>query len=44
MLPELRWLRERSSLPILADESAVFEDDLAMLGGVVDGVVVKLAK
>jgi L-alanine-DL-glutamate epimerase-like enolase superfamily enzyme len=43
-LPELRWLRERSSLPILADESAVFEDDLPMLRGVVDGVVVKLAK
>ena len=44
MLPELRWLRERSSLPILADESAVFEADLDMLQGVVDGVVVKLAK
>jgi L-alanine-DL-glutamate epimerase-like enolase superfamily enzyme len=43
-LPELRWLRERSSLPIMADESAVFEDDLPMLDGVVDGVVVKLAK
>lgn len=43
-LPELRWLRERSSLPILADESAVFEEDLPMLQGVVDGVVVKLAK
>ncbi len=43
-LPELRWLRERSSLPILADESAVFESDLPMLQGVVDGVVVKLAK
>ena len=43
-LAELRWLRERSSLPIMADESAVFEDDLAMLDGVVDGVVVKLAK
>jgi L-Ala-D/L-Glu epimerase len=43
-LPELRWLRERSSLPILADESAVFEADLPMLEGVVDGVVVKLAK
>ena len=27
-LPQLRWLRERSSLPILADESAVFEEDL----------------
>jgi L-alanine-DL-glutamate epimerase-like enolase superfamily enzyme len=43
-LPELRWLRERSSLPILADESAVFEDDLPALDGVVDGIVVKLAK
>jgi len=44
MLAELRWLRERSSLPIMADESAVFEADLPMLQGVVDGVVVKLAK
>lgn len=43
-LAQLRWLRERSSLPILADESAVFEEDLPMLEGVVDGVVVKLAK
>ena len=43
-LPQLRWLRERSSLPILADESAVFEADLEMLQGIVDGVVVKLAK
>jgi L-alanine-DL-glutamate epimerase-like enolase superfamily enzyme len=44
MLPELRWLRERSSLPIMADESAVFADDLPVLQGVVDGIVVKLAK
>ena len=44
MLPELRWLRERSSLPIMADESAVFESDLPMLEGVVDGIVIKLAK
>ncbi|MFN8622208.1 MAG: dipeptide epimerase [Chloroflexota bacterium] len=43
-LAEHRWLRERSSLPILADESAVFEEDLPMLEGVFDGVVVKLAK
>jgi L-Ala-D/L-Glu epimerase len=43
-LPQLRWLRERSSLPILADESAVFVDDVEMLEGVVDGIVVKLAK
>ena len=44
MVPELRWLRERSSLPIMADESAVFIEDLAVLAGAVDGVVVKLAK
>jgi L-alanine-DL-glutamate epimerase-like enolase superfamily enzyme len=43
-LAELRWLRERSSLPILADESAVFEHDLDMLVDAVDGIVVKLAK
>jgi L-alanine-DL-glutamate epimerase-like enolase superfamily enzyme len=43
-LAQLRWLRERSNLPILADESAVFEEDLALLEGIVDGVVVKLAK
>ena len=43
-IPQLRWLQERSSLPILADESAVFEEDLEMLDGVVAGVVVKLAK
>ena len=44
MLPQLRWLRERSSLPIMADESAVSVEDLLLLDGVVDGVVVKLAK
>ena len=44
MVPELRWLRERSSLPIMADESAVFVEDLPLLEGAVDGVVVKLAK
>ena len=44
MLPQLRWLRERSSLPIMADESAVSVEDLPMLEGVVDGIVVKLAK
>jgi L-alanine-DL-glutamate epimerase-like enolase superfamily enzyme len=43
-LAQLRWLRERSNVPILADESAVFEEDLAILEGAVDGVVVKLAK
>ncbi len=43
----LDWLRDLhavSSLPIVADESAVFEEDLDSLVGVVAGVNVKLAK
>jgi L-alanine-DL-glutamate epimerase-like enolase superfamily enzyme len=43
-LDQLRWLQERSSLPIVADESAVTIDDLDGLRGVVAGVNVKLAK
>ena len=43
-LPQSRWLQERSSLPIMLDESAVFEDDLIPLEGAVAGVVVKLGK
>jgi L-alanine-DL-glutamate epimerase-like enolase superfamily enzyme len=41
---DLAWLQERSSLPIVADESAVVLDDLDALEGVVAGVNVKLAK
>jgi L-alanine-DL-glutamate epimerase-like enolase superfamily enzyme len=41
---DLGWLQERSSIPIVADESAVTEEDLDALAGVVDGVNVKLAK
>ena len=41
---DLAWLQERSALPIVADESAVFEEDLEALEGVVAGVNVKLAK
>ena len=41
---QLRWLQERSSLPIVADESAVTIRDLRGLVGVVAGVNVKLAK
>ncbi|HET7026132.1 MAG TPA: dipeptide epimerase [Candidatus Limnocylindrales bacterium] len=37
-------LQARSSLPIVADESAVFDEDLDALVGVVAGVNVKLAK
>jgi L-Ala-D/L-Glu epimerase len=43
-LDQLRWLQERSSLPIVADESAVTIEDLEGLVGVVAGVNVKLAK
>jgi len=43
-LDQLRWLQERSSLPIVADESCVSIDDLEGLVGVVAGVNVKLAK
>ena len=41
---DLAWLQERSTLPIVADESAVTDEDLAALDGVVAGVNVKLAK
>jgi L-Ala-D/L-Glu epimerase / N-acetyl-D-glutamate racemase len=41
---DLAWLQQRSSLPIVADESAVTTDDLEGLVGVVAGVNVKLAK
>jgi L-alanine-DL-glutamate epimerase-like enolase superfamily enzyme len=41
---DLRWLQERSPLPIVADESAVTIEDLDALVGVVAGVNVKLAK
>lgn len=43
-LQQLRWLQERSSLPIVADESCVVYEDLESLVGVVQGVNVKLAK
>ena len=43
-LDQLGWLQERSSLPLVADESCVLLEDLEALVGVVDGVNVKLAK
>ena len=43
-LDQLRWLQERSSLPIVADESCVFPEDLDGLVSVVGGVNIKLAK
>jgi L-alanine-DL-glutamate epimerase-like enolase superfamily enzyme len=41
---DLAWLQERSPLPIVADESLVFAEDLRPLRGAVAGVNVKLAK
>lgn len=43
-LDQLRWLQERSALPLVADESCVVLADLERLVGVVAGVNVKLAK
>ena len=42
--PTTRWLQERSSLPIVADESAVTSRTSTRSSGVVAGVNVKLAK
>jgi L-alanine-DL-glutamate epimerase-like enolase superfamily enzyme len=41
---DLGWLQERSTLPIVADESCVLPEDLEALDGLVAGVNVKLAK
>jgi L-alanine-DL-glutamate epimerase-like enolase superfamily enzyme len=40
----LRLLRERSRIPIIADESCRVADDIAHLAGHVDGINIKLAK
>ncbi len=43
-LEGLRFVRERSALPIVADESCLVAADVPKLAGVVDGVNLKLAK
>lgn len=43
-LEGLRFVRDRSPLPIIADESCLVATDVARLAGVVDGVNLKLAK
>lgn len=43
-LEEWRYVHEHSQLPIFADESCGRANDAARLAGVVDGIVVKLAK
>ena len=40
----LRFVRERSALPIIADESCLVATDIPRLAGAVDGVNIKLAK
>jgi L-alanine-DL-glutamate epimerase-like enolase superfamily enzyme len=40
----LRFVRERSSLPIIADESCIIASDIPRLVGAVDGINIKLAK
>ena len=41
---DLGWLQERTSIPVVADESCVLPEDLEALEGVVAGINVKLAK
>jgi L-alanine-DL-glutamate epimerase-like enolase superfamily enzyme len=43
-LEGLRFVRDRSPLPIIADESCVMATDIPRLVGVVDGINIKLAK
>jgi len=40
----LRFVRERASLPIVADESCLVATDIPRLAGAVDGINIKLAK
>lgn len=40
----MRFVRERSALPIVADESCLVSSDIPKLAGAVDGINIKLAK
>jgi L-Ala-D/L-Glu epimerase / N-acetyl-D-glutamate racemase len=40
----MRFVRDRSVLPIIADESCIMAADVARLAGVVDGINLKLSK
>ncbi len=40
----MAWLKERTRIPLLADEAVLSIDDLEAVGEAYDGVVVKLAK
>jgi L-alanine-DL-glutamate epimerase-like enolase superfamily enzyme len=41
---DMLWLKERTHIPLLADEAVLTLDDLDAVGEAYDGVVVKLAK
>lgn len=43
-LDGLRFVRERSPIPVIADESCLVASDIPKLAGAVDGVNIKLAK
>lgn len=43
-LAGLRFVRERSPVPVIADESCATEEDIPRLAGCVDGINVKLMK
>jgi L-alanine-DL-glutamate epimerase-like enolase superfamily enzyme len=43
-LEGMRFVRERSRLPIVADESCIVASDIPKLAGVVDGINIKLSK
>ena len=43
-LDGLRFVRERSPLPVIADESCLVASDIPRLAGVVDGINIKLSK
>ena len=40
----MAWLKERTHIPLLADEAVLTLDDLDAVSDAYDGVVVKLAK
>ena len=44
MLDEIRWVRERVHMPIIADESCQRASDIPRLKGIFDGVNIKLDK
>ena len=43
-LEGMRFVRDRSPIPVVADESCIVATDIPKLAGVVDGVNIKLAK